>query len=162
MTSDQKKIAGVAAVGLLAFGWGWAKNRTAAKRQFAGVGVLERERHKAEQLNPRRLATSLLAGPFFEEWAFRGQLQGALSGLGVPAPAAAAVAAAAFGMAHKDPADKGRELLDEPSRAVDATLGGLMYSAAFALGGLPGAVAAHGLHNLGSTIGWSMGIDQAP
>lgn len=162
MTPQQKKLAAVGVLATLAFAWGWAKNRSMAKRQFAGLGLAQREALKAEQMQPNKLISSLVFGPFIEEWTFRGQLQGALGGLGVPAPAAAAVAAAAFGATHTTPADKGKDFLDPSSRTFDAALGGLLYSTAFAVGGLPGAVAAHGLHNLGAALGWSAGIDQAP
>lgn len=162
MTQQQKKFAAVGILASLAFAWGWSKNRSMAKRQFAGLGLAERQARKAEQMQPGKLVSSLVFGPFLEEWAFRGQLQGALGGLGVPAPAAAAVAAAAFGAVHATPADKGKDFLDSSSRTFDAALGGLLYSTAFAVGGLPGAVAAHGLHNLGASFGWSAGIDQAP
>lgn len=162
MTPQQKKYTAIGILASLAFAWGWSKNRSMAKRQFAGVPQEQKDKLRAEQMQPGKLASALVFGPFVEEWAFRGQLQGALSGLGVPVPAAAAVAAAAFGASHSTPADKGKDFLDPSSRTFDAAVGGLLYSTAFAVGGLPGAVAAHGLHNLGASLGWVAGIQQAP
>jgi membrane protease YdiL (CAAX protease family) len=151
----------IGSLAALGFGWGWAKNRTLAKRAFAGTPQAERARHFQQTLSLGHITKTVILGPVFEEWAYRKHLQGALAGLGLHPMAAAALGSVVFGADHGGP-KASMKGYDDQMRKIDAALGGLLYSVAFAQGGLLGAAACHGAHNLGCALGWVKGINQAP
>jgi membrane protease YdiL (CAAX protease family) len=129
------------ALAVLSFASGFIKNFMHASNLAAESLGGELVAQDISVSRPGFVLMDIATAPLYEEIIYRQGLQ-ELVGI-VPA-------SIAFGLAH---GRDGENAKMSAFRKVDATIGGLIYGAAFNQTGLVGSVACHALHNLGSIVG---------
>ena len=146
-------LGGIAAI------WGYTKNRRVGAEVAVGNCASANAELRAHNLSPAHLLRTCLYGPAIEEVLYRSTLNRSLSTLAGGHPLLGTLLGSlSFGMAHHRPLGALPDGVNNAALAVDAFAGGLLFSAAYVLGGLPAAIACHGLHNLACEIGFVNGV----